>query len=80
MLRELRKIRVRTRVSKDRRVPCRDHAPSLALECPTNDRGPAASATGVNNLVYELNELVGQTYSYLLAHTNTVPNCYQWRN
>jgi hypothetical protein len=77
MLRKLDEIRVRTGVSENLCISYRNHAPPLPLERPANDRGPAASATSVDDLVYEFNELVRKAYSYLLAHTNTVPDWYQ---
>jgi hypothetical protein len=68
MLRNLCKIRVRTRASKDLNVPCRDRTSALPLERPTHDRVPAALATRAHDLVYEFNKLLRKVYSDLLAH------------
>jgi hypothetical protein len=77
VLGKLGKVRIRSRASEDLCVAHREHAPALALERSADDRRPAATAARVDDLVDELDQLIGKAHSYLLAHTNTVPDRYQ---
>jgi hypothetical protein len=71
-------LRIRAGVGKDLGVSRSDHAPALALERPAHDCRTAASSTGADNLVDEVNELIWKAYSYLLAHPNMVADGYQY--
>jgi hypothetical protein len=70
-------LRVPADASKDLGIPRSDHAATLALERTGNDRRATSSDTGIHDLIDEVNEIVRKTYSYLLAHPNTVANRYQ---
>lgn len=71
------KLRIRTGVSKDLGISRGNHAPALALESPAHDRRATAPDTGVDDLVDEVNEVVREAHSYLLAHPNMVADCYR---
>ncbi len=43
-------------------------APTLALERQGNDRRPAASRAGADDLIYEVDQIVRESNSDLLAH------------
>ncbi len=76
MPRESGELRIGTRAGEDLGIARSDHAALLALEGPRDDRSTAASGFQVDDLVEEVDELVGKTNSYLLAHTNMVAKWY----
>jgi hypothetical protein len=77
MLSKPGKAEIRAGASKNLGISRRESASALAFERPCDDRRPAASATGLHDLVNEVNELIWKTNGYLLAHPKTVANPYQ---
>jgi hypothetical protein len=71
------KLRIRTGAGQDLGIARGDQAPALALERPRNDRSPAVSGAGIDDLVNEIDKLVWESNSDLLTHTNMVPDWYQ---
>jgi hypothetical protein len=53
-----------------------DHAPSFALERPSDNRGAAGTSAGIHHFIDEVDELIWKANGYLLAHPNMVPSRY----
>lgn len=68
MLSEPGELWVRTGAGKDPGIAFGEGAPALALERTGDDCCPAASSTGVDDLVDEVNKIVWEPNSDLLAH------------
>jgi hypothetical protein len=60
--------RVRTSSGKYPSIAFGEGAPTLALKRTGNDCRPAASSAGANDLIDEVDELVRESNSDLLAH------------
>ena len=73
MLGKAGKLGILARSSEDLGVACSDRAAALALERTRDYRCPAGLDTGTDQFVYELDELVREADSDLLAHTTMVP-------
>jgi hypothetical protein len=74
MLGQSGKLRIRACASQDLGVARSHRAPAFAFERAGDDSGATASHTRVNEVVYELDEIVWKTDRNLLAHPNMVPN------
>ena len=72
MLGEPREFWVRTGAGKDPGIAFREGAPALALERTGDDRRPAASGAGNDNLIDEVDKLVWKPNGDLLAHPKMV--------
>jgi hypothetical protein len=73
MLGQPGKLRIWTGAGQDLGIARSDRTPTLALEGFGNKRCSAARGSRANYLVNEVNELVRQPNSYLLAHPIMVP-------
>jgi hypothetical protein len=62
------KLRVRTGAGQDLGVARSDRAPALAFERQGDDRRPAASGAGADDLVDEVDQLIWESNGDLLAH------------
>jgi len=51
-----------------------DHSSPLPFEGSRDDRGATRLAAGADDLVDELDQVIGESHRDLLAHPNTVPN------
>ncbi len=51
-----------------------DHSSPLSLERARDNGGSARLSAGADDLIDKLDEVVGESYSDLLAHPNTVPD------
>ena len=77
MLSQPLQLRIRTRAREGLRVTRSDCTPTLPLES-TRDHGrPTALRARLDTFVYEVDQLVCESNSDLLAHTGTVPVWYQ---
>jgi hypothetical protein len=76
MLGQSGKLRIRACASQDLSVAHSHRAPAFALKCSGDDSGATASHASINEVVYELDEIVRQANGDLLAHTIMVPNWY----
>lgn len=72
MLGQPGELRIRTGAGQDLGVARGARAPALALERPGDYCRPATSGAGVDDLVNELDKLVWESDSDLLAHPITV--------
>ena len=72
MLSEPCELWVRTGAGKDPGIAFGEGAPALALERTGDDCRPAASSAGVDDLVNEVDKLVWESNSDLLAHPEMV--------
>lgn len=72
MLGEPCELWVRTGAGKDPGIAFGEGAPPLALERTGDDCRPAASSAGVDDLVNEVDKLVWESNSDLLAHPKMV--------
>jgi hypothetical protein len=66
-------VRVRAGGGEDLSVSSGDGAPPLAREGACDHGRSAARLTAADDLVDELDEIIGETDGDLFAHTNTVP-------
>jgi hypothetical protein len=66
------KLGVRTGAGKDAGITFGERAPALALERAGDDYRPAACGAGVDDPVDEVDKLIRETNSDLLAHPKTV--------
>jgi len=73
MLGKTGKLGIPTRSSKNFSIACSDRTPPLTLKRAGHDRRPTGLGASANEFVDELNQLVGETYRNLLAHTDMVP-------
>ena len=72
MLSESCELWVRTGADKDPGIAFGEGTPALALERTGDDRRPAASGAGVDNLIDEVDKLVWKPNGDLLAHPRMV--------
>jgi hypothetical protein len=68
VLSEACELWIRTGASKDSGIAFGESAPALALKRTGDDRRPAASSPGIDDLVDEVNKIVWKPNRYLLAH------------
>ncbi|HSZ69486.1 MAG TPA: hypothetical protein VK756_03905 [Solirubrobacteraceae bacterium] len=74
MLGQSRKLGIRAGARQDLGVARGYRAAPFALERPREDSRSAASHARIDEAIYELDEVVWQTYSDLPAHTGMVPS------
>lgn len=72
MLGQSCKLRIRAGAGQYLSVARGDHTPAFALERIADDRRPAASSAGGNDLVDEVHKLVWKSHRDLFAHPITV--------
>ena len=63
---------VRTGAGKDPGIAFCEGTPTLALERPGDDGGPAALGAGVDDLVDEVDKVIREAHRDLLAHPKMV--------
>lgn len=74
MLGETGQLVIGTRRSQYLGVARSDHSSPLPFEGSRYDRGATRLAPGADDLVDELDQVIGESYRDLLAHPNMVPN------
>jgi hypothetical protein len=77
MLSESHELRIRVGASQDLSVTLSHCVSTLALERAGNDCRSTAGCAGVDDLVNELDQLIGETHSYLPTHPRMVPKWEQ---
>ncbi len=73
MLGKTRELGIWPRSSEDLGITSGEHPPPLALQRAGHDRGTAALGAAFHDGVDELDDLISEAYSDLLAHTRMVP-------
>jgi AbrB family looped-hinge helix DNA binding protein len=76
VLGECREVRIGPAANQDLDVALGNHATALALESPGDDGGATTPATGIHDLIDEVNEFLGKPNRDLLGHPKTVPYWY----
>lgn len=77
VLSQSRKLWVRAGAGENPGIAFGEGVPTLALQRPGDDNRPAACGAGVDDLVNEVDQLVGKSNSDLLAHPKMVANWEQ---
>jgi hypothetical protein len=67
------KLRVISTGGENLSVANRNGSSAFAFQRPDDDVSPAAPALATHNFVYEMNEIIRQSYDYSCAHYDTVP-------
>jgi hypothetical protein len=78
MLGQAGELGVAARPCKDLRVTGGKDSPPFAFEGTSDNPGATRPATGLDDLVNERDQLVGQPDRDLLAHPEMVPNWYRY--
>ena len=79
MLCKAGKLGVRTGSRENLGIASRDRTATFALERPGYNRGSAALAARLHELIHELDQVVGKANRNLPGHPITVPDCYHPR-